>query len=140
MSAKLKEDMDFMEVITTMSEEVPGATAIVMYLVAGPKDLDDVVLLDSLDIRGQHLCKLNSECCGHDRNILRLTLAMFERGVFAREQIHANLARNHALPFVDGSIRLEDVSPYSEKIEPTHPKWDEWCSAQRASFERRFAE
>ena len=140
MSAKLREDMSFMDAIMTMSEGNPGAMAVVMHMVKGPKDLGDVVLLDDLDIRGQHLCKLNSECCGHDRNILRLTLALFERGVFTKEQIHANLARNHALPFVDCSIRLEDVSPYSEKIGPTHPKWDEWCSAQRASFERRFAE
>lgn len=140
MSAKLRDDMSFMEAITTMSEGCPGAMALVMCMIKGPKDLGNITLLDSLDIRGAHLYILNNDCCGRDHNIFRLTLEMFKCGVFSKEQIHANLEKCRALPFVDSSIRLEGVSLYSEDFGPTHPKWDEWCNAQKASFVRRFGE
>ena len=62
---------------------------------------------------------------------------MLRSDVFTQEQIRSNLERPYALSFIDDSIDTDGVPSYGEDFDPTHPKWDEWCQAQRESFERR---
>lgn len=136
---RINASMSTMEVVMTMSEGNPGAMSVIMNMIATPKGLLDLLLLDSLDIRGSHLYMLNNDCCGRSPERFDRTLMMLRSGVFTEEEIRANLDRTYAIPFIDDSIKMEGVPPYGEDFGPTHPKWDEWCEAQKESFNRRSA-
>ena len=43
------------------------------------------------------------------------------------------------MPFIDDVVEVDGVPPMDEDFGPEHPKWEEWCEAQKASFERRSA-
>ena len=138
---KINDNMSMMEKVITMSEGNPGAMSVIMGMMQDPTGLPDILLmLDSMDIRGSHLYMLNNDCCRRNPAKFKRTLMMLRSGVFTQEQIHENLERYYALPFIDDSIEMEGIPPYGEDFGPDHPKWDEWCKAQKESYERRGAE
>ena len=141
MAEKINGNMNMMEMemVMTMSEGNPGAMSVIMGMMQDPTGLLNIFMLDSMDIRGSHLYMLNSDCCRRDPAKFKRTLMMFRSGVFTQEQIHENLERCYALPFIDDSIEMEGVPSYDDDFGPTHPKWDEWCEAQKESFRRRTA-
>lgn len=139
MAKKINSNMSMMEIVITMSEGNPGAMSVIMGMLQSPTGPLDVLMLDSMDIRGSHLYMLNNDCCRRDPAKFQRTLMMFHSGVFTQEQIHENLERCYALPFIDDSIEMEGVPTYEEDFGPTHPRWDEWCEAQKESFRRRTA-
>jgi hypothetical protein len=139
MAEKINVKMNMMEMAMTMSEGNPGALSVIMEMMQDPTGLLDILMLDSMDIRGSHLYMLNNDCCRRDPAKFKRTLMMLRSGVFTQEQIHENLGRCRALPFIDDSIEMEGVPSYDDDFGPTHPKWDEWCEAQKESFQRRTA-
>ena len=139
MAEKINGNMNMMEMVITMSEGNPGAISVIMGMMQDPTGLLDILMLDSMDIRGSHLYMLNNDCCQRDPAKFKRTLKMLRLGVFTQEQIRKNLERDYALPFIDDSIKIEGVPSYDDDFGPTHPKWDEWCEAQKESFRRRTA-
>ena len=139
MAEKINGSMNMMEMVMAMSEGNPGTMSVIMGMMQNPAGLLDILMLDSMDIRGSHLYMLNSDCCRRDPAKFKRTLMMFRSGVFTQEQIHENLERCYALPFIDDSIEMEGVPSYDDDFGPTHPKWGEWCEAQKESFRRRTA-
>lgn len=140
MANKLNGDMSGIDAIMTMCEGNPGAMMVVMGMMKSLTGFMDIIMLDSMDIRGSHLYTLNNDCCGSNPDKFARTLMMIRSGVFTQEEIHHNLEdRCHALPFIDDSIKLDGIPPYGEYFGPNHPKWNEWCKAQKESYERRGA-
>lgn len=139
MAGKINGNMDTMEMITIMSEGNPGAINVLLEMLQNPTGLLDILMLDSMDIRGSHLYILNNDCCQRDPAKFKRTLMMLRSDIFTREQIDENLGRCRALPFIDDSVEIEGVPSYDEDFDPTHPRWNEWCKAQKESFQRRIA-
>ena len=138
MSEKIKGNMSITEVVMTMSGGNPSVMAVIVKMLEKPAGMLDILMLDSLDIRGTQLYMLCNDCCDCNPDKFRRTLMMIRCGTFTQEQIHANLKRWRALPFMDESIEIDGVPSFDENFGPSHPKWDEWCKAQRESFERRM--
>ena len=137
MAGKITDDMSMLEVLMVMSEGNPGAlTVLVSMLEGSPMGFSDILMLDGMDIRGVKVYMLGNDCCGRDMSKLSRTLSMIRGGVFTKEQIHANLERCRALPFIDDSIEMDGVPPYGEFFGPGHPLWDDWCSVQKESYEQ----
>lgn len=137
MAEKINGNMNMMEMVMIMSEGNPGAMSVIMGMMQDLTGPRDILMLDSMDIRGSHLYMLNNDCCRRDPAKFKRTLMVLRSGVFTQEQIHENLERDYALPFIDDSIEMEGVPSYDDDFGPTHPKWDEWCEAQKESFRRR---
>ena len=137
MAGKIKSNMSMKEIVVTMSEGNPRALSVIMGMMQDPTGLLDIFMLDGMDIRGSHLYMLYNDCCQRDPAKFKRTLMLLSSGVFTQEQIHENLERCYALPFIDDSIEMEGVPSYNDDFGPTHPKWDEWCEAQKESFRRR---
>ncbi len=137
---KLTLNMDPMEMIMTMSEGNPGAINVLMEMMRNPRSFMDILLCDSLDIRGSKLYMLHNDCCRSDTNKFNRTLMMLRCGVFTDEQIHDNLNLIRALPFIDDSIEIEGVPPYGEEFGPRDEKWEEFCSKNKESFVKRLNE
>lgn len=137
MAEKINGNMNMMEMVMIMSEGNPGAMSVIMGMMQDLTGPRDILMLDSMDIRGSHLYMLNNDCCRRDPTKFKRTLMVLRSGVFTQEQIHENLERDYALPFIDDSIEMEGVPSYDDDFGPTHPKWDEWCEAQKESFRRR---
>ncbi|MBR3256417.1 hypothetical protein IKG10_01975 [Candidatus Saccharibacteria bacterium] len=80
--------------IPTMSDGNPGAVSVIMEM------LGDILMLDSMDIRGSRLYMLNNDCYQRDLAKYKRTLMMLRLGVFTQEQIRSNLERPYALSFI----------------------------------------
>ena len=141
MARKINGNMKMTEVAMIMGDGNPGAIAVIVEMLREDPvgNLLDIIRLDEMDIRGSRLYMLNNDCCQRDPAKFKRTLKMLRLGVFTQEQIHKNLERDYALPFIDDSIKIEGVPSYDDDFGPTHPKWDEWCEAQKESFRRRTA-
>ncbi len=137
MTEKIDGDMTMTEMITIMGEGNLGAVSAIVEILQDTYGLYDVLSLDSMDIRGSRLYMFYSVCCQRDPAKFKRTLVMLRMGVFTLEQIHENLGRGYALPFIDDSIEMDGVPPYGEYFGPGCPRWDEWCEAQKESFRRR---
>jgi hypothetical protein len=141
MARKINGNMKMTEVAMIMGDGNPGAIAVIVEMLREDPvgNLLDIIRLDEMDIRGSRLYMLNNDCCQRDLAKFKRTLKMLRLGVFTQEQIRKNLERDYALPFIDDSIKIEGVPSYDDDFGPTHPKWDEWCEAQKESFRRRTA-
>ena len=141
MARKINGNMKMTEEAMIMGDGNPGAIAVIVEMLHGDPvgNLLDIIRLDEMDIRGSRLYMLNNDCCQRDPAKIKRTLKMLRLGVFTQEQIRKNLERDYALPFIDDSIKIEGVPSYDDDFGPTHPKWDEWCEAQKESFRRRTA-
>lgn len=137
MAEKINGDMGIQEMIFTMCEGNPGAMMVIMGMISDPAGVMDILMLDGMDIRGEKLYMLNNDCCKRDPAKFKRTLMMIRSGVFTQEQIHANLERCYALPFIDDSIKMDGVPPYGEDFGPGNPMWEKWCEAQKESYEQR---
>ena len=137
---KLTANTSAMDMFMIMSEGNPGALNVLMQMMNDPRDFMDILLCDSLDIRGSKLYMLNNDCCGRDINKFRRTLMMLRSGVFTDKQIHQNLELAYAIPFIDDNIKIEGVPPYGKDFGPTHEKWEEFCEKNKESFIERLEE
>jgi hypothetical protein len=110
----------------------------VVKLLSDPSGILNASTLDNMDICDHRLWSLIEDCCNFSIPKARRALIMFRHGVFTREQIHTNLDSPLPVPFIDDLvIKIKDIPPYGEYFGLSHPKWYEWCRAQRDLFESR---
>ena len=60
---KLTGNMSAMDMIMIMSEGNPGAISVIMQMMNDSRSFMDILLCDSLDIRGSKLYMLYNDCC-----------------------------------------------------------------------------
>ncbi len=128
---KLNADMSIIEALLIMSECNPGAITVLKEMMSTPRGSLDILLLDSLDIRGDKIWKLYSDCS--DKNIEKYnrTLLALRSGAYTDEEIQGNLDAPTAIPFLDDSIKVENVPSYGEDFGPTNEKWTEYLKENR---------
>ena len=135
---KLTGNMSTMEMIMTMCEGNPGALNVIMQMMNDPRSFMDILLCDSLDIRGSKLYMLHNDCCKRNNDKFNRTLTMLRCGVFSQEQIHANLDLPYAIPFIDDSIIIDGIPPYGKDFGPGDEKWEEFCAAHKEAFTKKL--
>lgn len=128
---KITGDMNMMDMMMVMSEGNPGALNVLMGMMRDPRSIMDILLLDSLDIRGSKIWMLFSDSCGKNTGKFNRTLMALRCGAYSQEEIQGNLGLCYALPFLDDSIQIEGVPSYEEDFGPTHEKWDEYIKANK---------
>lgn len=126
---KITSDMNVMDMMMVMSEGNPGVLTVLIEMMQDPKGLLDILLLDTLDIRGSKIYKLYSDSSGKNEGKFNRTL-MALRCLFKRRN-QGNLGLTYVLPFLEDSIQMEGVPSYNEEFGPMDAKWDEYLKANR---------
>ena len=67
---------------------------------SNPMALLDILYFDSLGIYGSKIYMLWNDCCDRDMGKLNETLQYFREGDISEEEIHANLDKVRAEPFI----------------------------------------
>lgn len=80
---KITSDMNVMDMMMVMSEGNPGVLTVLIEMMQDPKGFLDILLLDTLDIRGSKIYKLYSDSCGKNEGKFNRTL-MALRCLFKR--------------------------------------------------------
>ena len=135
---KLTGNMSTMDMIMTMCEGNPGAMQVIMQMMSDPRSFMDILLCDSLDIRGSKLYMLHNDCCGRNTDKFNRTLMMLRCGVYSQEEIQGNLGLVRAMPFIDDSIVIEGVPPYGKDFGPGDEKWEEFCQKNKDAFVQKL--
>lgn len=131
---KITSDMSMMDMMMVMSEGNPGAITVLMQMMQDPRSILDILLLDSLDIRGSKIWMLYSDSCGKNVGKFNRTLMALRGGAYTQEEIQGNLGLCDALPFLDDSIQIEGVPSYDQEFGPMDAKWDEYIKANREAI------
>ena len=131
---KLTSDMSMIDVMMVMSEGNQGALTLLMQMMYNPRGRMDIILLDSLDIRGSKIWMLYSDCCGKNVGKFNRTLMALRAGAYTQEEIQGNLGLCYALPFLDDSIKIEGIPSYDQEFGPMDDKWDEYIKANREAI------
>ena len=126
------------EVVNIMAENNPEAREITLHLISNVSDIMDIVLCNSLNIRGDRLSKLFSDCCNNNYNKLSRTLMMIANHIFTEKEINENLNLDKAIPFIDDSIVIDGVPRYGELFSPGYDKWIEYCFKNKMAFSERL--
>lgn len=137
---KITSDMNMMDMMMVMSEGNPGALNVLMQMMQDPRSFMDILLLDSLDIRGSKIWMLYSDSCGKNTGKFNRTLMALRCGAYSQEEIQGNLGLCYAMPFLDDSIQIEGVPSYDEDFGPTHDKWDEYLKANKEAVAPKIRE
>ena len=140
MGAKLTKNMNTMDIVMTMCEGNPGALNVLMQMMNDPRGFMDILLCDSLDIRGSKLYMLHNDCCKRNNDKFYRTLMMLRNGVYSAEQIKSNFDLVYAIPFIDDSIVIEGVPPYGENFGPANEKWEEFSAKNKEIFTQKLNE
>lgn len=128
---KITSDMNMMDMMMVMSEGNPGALTVLMQMTQDPRSILDILLLDSLGIRGSKIWMLYSDSCGKNARKFNRTLMVLRSGAYTQEEIQGNLGLCYAMPFLDDSIQIEGIPSYDEDFGPSHDKWDEYIKANK---------
>ena len=84
-----------------MAEGNPGAlTCMIEMINSYESALEDIEYLERLEIYGSKIYMLWNDCCGRDIAKLRKTLKYFKSGIITKSEIHENLNRIRAIPFI----------------------------------------
>ena len=99
---RITADMSAQEIVLTMSEGNPSALTCMMELlfVDCKTGLLDIQLFDSMGIYGSKIYMVWSDCCGRDMEKFKATIQAFREGKFTEQEIHENLSRPYARPFI----------------------------------------
>lgn len=126
--------MNMMDMMMVLSEGNPGALTILTKMMNDPRSIMDILLLDSLDIRGSKIWMLYSDSCDKNVGKFNRTLMALRSGAYTQEEIQGNLGLCYALPFLDDSIEIEGVPSYDQEFGPMDAKWDEYLKANREAI------
>lgn len=100
-NTRITADMSFQDMLITMSEGNPGALTCMMQMMnSDPMALLDILLFDSMGIYGSKIYMVWNDCCGRDMAKFKETIKAFREGKFSEEEIHENLSRSYAKPFI----------------------------------------
>ena len=106
---RINMNMGLQEVVLTMCENNHGALMIVLDMINRPESFLDLLLCDSLDIRGVKLYLLFNDCCNRSKEKFSRTLLMIRQGIFTEEEIQKNLSLTRAIPFIDDSLNISGI-------------------------------
>ncbi len=100
-NTRITADMSVQDMLITMSEGNPGAlTCMMQMMTSDPMALLDILLFDSMGIYGSKIYMVWNDCCGRDMAKFKETIQAFREGKFTEEEIHENLSRPYAKPFI----------------------------------------
>lgn len=100
-NTRITADMSMQDVLITMSEGNPGAlTCMMQMLQTNPMSFMDILLFDKMGIYGSKIYMVWNDCCGRDMKKFKDTIQAFREGKFSEEEIHENLNRPYAKPFI----------------------------------------
>lgn len=98
---RITASMDMQEMLITMSEGNPGAqTCMMEMLQTDPMARLDILYFDSMGIYGSKIYMLWNDCCGRDMSKFEETIQYLRSGAVSKEEIHENLNRVRAVPFI----------------------------------------
>ena len=98
---RITADMNIKEMIVIMSDGNPGAIACMLNMLdSNPTALLDILFFDTMEIYGSKIYTLWNDCCGRDMKMLRDTINYIREGNVSKEEVHENLNRVHAEPFI----------------------------------------
>ena len=101
MNTRITADMTMMDMLITMSEGNPGAlTCLMQMLESDPMAMLDILLFDSMGIYGSKIYMVWNDCCGRNMEKFKKTIQAFREGKFTEQEIHDNLSRVRAKPFI----------------------------------------
>lgn len=100
-TAKLNMEMTIQEAIITMSEgNLVALTCLQKMVESNPMAILDILYFDFLGIYGSKIYILWNDCCNRDINKLNETLNYFKEINISKEEIHENLDKVRAEPFI----------------------------------------
>ena len=100
-NTRITANMSMEDMLFTMSEGNPGAlTCMMQMLESDPMGILDILMFDSMGIYGSKIYMVWNDCCGRDMRKFKKTLQAFREGKFSQEEIHENLSRVRAQPFI----------------------------------------
>ena len=126
---KITGNMSMIDMLMVMAEGNPGAFTVLTQMMKSPSGLFDILLLDSLDIRGAKIWMLYNDCSNRNMGKYNRTLMALRCSAYTPEEIHENLELSYSIPFLDDSVKVEGVPSYEEEFGPTSPKWNEYIKA-----------
>ena len=100
-NTRITTDMSMQDMLITMSEGNPGALICMIQMMnSDPMALLDIMLFDSIGIYGSKIYKVWNDCCGRDMGKFKETIQAFRDWKFSEKEIHENLSRVRAKPFI----------------------------------------
>ena len=101
-NTRITADMSMQDMLITMCEGNPGALTCMMQMIQTDPmtGMMDILLFDSMGIYGSKIYMVWNDCCGRDMGKFRETIQAFRDGKFTEEEIHENLSRVYAKPFI----------------------------------------
>lgn len=101
-NTRITADMSMIEMLDTMCEGNPGALTCMMQMIQTDPmtGMMDILLFDSMGIYGSKIYMVWNDCCGRDMGKFKETIQAFREGKFSDEEIHKNLSRPYAKPFI----------------------------------------
>ena len=100
-NTRISAHMSMQDILITMSDGNPGALTCMMQMIqTDPMALLDILLFDSIGIYGSKIYMLWNDCCDRDMEKFKQTIQAFREGKFSEEEIHENLSRVRAEPFI----------------------------------------
>ena len=131
---KITYDMNIKDMVMIMSENNINATTTIMHILKTPHGMENILYLDSINIRGSKIYNLYNDCCEKNSTKLNRTLTMIKCGIYEIEQIQENLNLTKAIPFIDDNLNIKDIPQYGEEFGPNHEKWEEFCQKNKETF------
>lgn len=135
---RVSRSMSLFQKIINMSEGNPGAMEILSEMINDAKMSIYILLLDTLEIRGSKLYMLYNDCSNRDYIKFENTILLIKMGKFTKEQIHFNLDQTRAIPFIDDSIKMDGMDPYSKDFKYSNDNFDIYCQKQKETFANKI--
>jgi len=105
MNRKITKDMDIYEVYDVICLGNKEAEFIVTEILKstpdGDKNFEQLMVLDSKNIRGKKLCKLFKYCCNYDIDKLNLTIFALRFNIYNQKEIDKNLSYATPVEFIN---------------------------------------
>ena len=101
-NTRITASMSVQDMLITMCDGNHGAfTCMIGMIQDDPMTgMLDILLFDTLGIYGSKIYMVWNDCCGRDMEKFKETLRAFREGKFTEEEIHKNLSRPYAKPFI----------------------------------------
>ena len=101
-NTRITDNMSIEDMLIEMCEGNPGALTCMMQMLQSDfvDGIHDIMLFDSLGIYGPQIYMVWNDCCGRDMGKFKETINAFREGKFTNEEIHENLSRPYAKPFL----------------------------------------
>jgi len=99
--SKIFGSMTKSEILYEMSEGNPGAIDCMIRLLKHDEEaIFYIMFLDNMEIYGSKIYMIWNDCCNRDMTKFVETLQYLESGAVTKEEIHNNLNRVRAIPFI----------------------------------------